>query len=141
MHITTRSPFLPTILFLALLIEFPALWATDGPWEKAQRECDRLREEGQYSAAEGFCRQALEEAEQLGALDSRLVVSQNNLATLYFRIGRPDEAETLLQRALETAQKQANPDAAQLAAVSNNLGEICLKRDQLPKPRTIFAGR
>ena len=137
---TCRSPhqrMLRTLL-LAVLLESPAVLAADGPWEKAQRECDRLREEGHYLAAESFCRQALNEAEQFGMLDPRLATSQSNLGTLYLRLGRVPEAESLFQRALETMQRQANPDVAELAAAWNNLGQIYLIREQLPEAENHF---
>jgi tetratricopeptide (TPR) repeat protein len=77
---------------------------------------------GEYGKAQPFLQDAVAIREKsIGAEDPQLMLSLNNLATLYFYQARFVDAERLFLRALQILEKVFGPDHPQIATVLNNL--------------------
>jgi len=78
---------------------------SDSTW-KGNMEAERKAfREGRYLEAVNYAQAALKEAETFGPQDLRLATSLHNAGELYARLERYDEAERLLQRALQIREK------------------------------------
>ncbi len=84
-------------------------------WQRYIDDGNKACEEGRFSDAEGFYKQALFEAERSDIQEDCLALSVNNLAWVCHRQGKYAEAETLYQKALQMVEQlcgQDHPDVA-----------------------------
>ncbi len=89
------------VVSLSLGYAFPAAVVKSGEWERLNKKSTALYELGDLEKAEAVIQQALAFAEKTyGAEEPHVATSLNNLATLYLRQKRFQEALPLIQGAL-----------------------------------------
>ena len=79
-------------------------------WRAKIDEARELFAKLDYAGAERVLQLALEEAAHFGSSSGPVATSLVNLAQLYRRAGRLDEAEPLLERAADTLDQTAGPN-------------------------------
>jgi len=90
---------------------------------KIPKDAREAFERGTKLSREGDREKAIEELKQAIALDSRFAEAYNNLGVQYYLLGRPVEAEPLVQRAVELDPASFH-GFANLAAVNLSLGKL-----------------
>src|SRR5690349_20052792 len=123
MHRRLRSPSYVCLFAFAAA----AVNAGQTPWEKYMDQVRQLRKKGAYAEAVKPALAAVQEAEKSGREDTDLAKSWNNLATLYYDLGRYPEAEKLYQRSVDLWEKLLGPEDLVLSQGLNNLGVLYLK--------------
>ena len=88
------------------------------------------RLEGNYAQARQLLFQAVQQAEKLPPGDPRLTVSLFELGKLYRILGKYEEAESLLNRALELRRAQLGKSHPDIVVVLKVLGEVAMLRGQ-----------
>jgi tetratricopeptide (TPR) repeat protein len=95
---------------------------TTGPCEKHAQAGDKAYREGNYAEAEKQFMAALKEAEKFLPDDPRIAASLNNLGNVYRVLGRYQEAEEYIKRALVAAKNAFGFNHPNVASTLNCLG-------------------
>ena len=108
------------------------------PWELHSEQGTTLMEQGKFPEAEQELKAALELAEQFEGQDPRLTQSITNLAILHNAKGEPEQAETLLLKAVAIHEEGPTPQTAELAASLSNLGALYVTQQNFDQAQTSF---
>lgn len=93
-------------------------------WSEYKFRAEKAAQQGNYSQAEFMWLAALDEAKNFHPSDPRLLISLDNLASLYCSLGRYDQAECFCRRAIEVAERSFGEDHPYLAHCLNNLAGV-----------------
>lgn len=121
------------LLCLALLFSFSATdaaLADKSQWDKYMDAAAVTFKEGHLSEAEKSLSLAVQEAEKSGPENSRLALSLNNLASVYFLQQKYTQAEPLFKRALAINEKILGPNAPNVASCLENYAELLDKTNR-----------
>ncbi len=125
-------------LLLALaLLPTPAR-AQAPSWERAIADAERAVQQGRYAEAERLLAGAVKEAEAFGPEDPRLARALTAQATFYRILGRIEEAEPLLARAVDILDKAPRREPAELAGVLNDLGFLRQQQGRLADANALY---
>lgn len=97
---------------------------TNRDWSAYRELAEKAAHDGNYSQAEFMWLAALDEAKNFHPTDPRLLVSLDNLASLYCSLGRYDQAECFCRRAIEVAETSFGVEHPFLAHCLNNLAGV-----------------
>ena len=92
-------------------------------WTQAFLMGSKLKAAGKYAEAEPCFKTAIKLADD-GSTNKRLLQSFNQLAGVYRRLGRYDEAIPLYQQALEITEKTEGTNSVTYATILDNLGQV-----------------
>ena len=121
-----RSAFASIARVLAVLLALcPTPLPAQSPPELYERGLEAMRER-QFA-------QAVRDFQQAIALDPGLAKAHGALGTLYFQLGRLDEAERLVEQTLEIRRRVLGEDAPQTLASVVRLGSIAALRGDRAK--------
>ncbi|HEY9784176.1 MAG TPA: tetratricopeptide repeat protein, partial [Candidatus Obscuribacterales bacterium] len=93
-------------------------------WNQYKELAEKAQQQGNFAQAEFMWLAALDEAKNFHASDPRLLISLDNLASLYCSIGRYDQAESFCKRAIDVATRFFGESHTYLAHCLNNLAGI-----------------
>src|SRR5690348_16630348 len=114
----------PAIAGVVLLLSAWTVWASppQNPksksaslWKKNDEAGAKALKAGRYAQAEKLLLSAIREAETFGADDPRLALSLDNLAWLYYRQGKYEQALGPARRSLEIREKKFGPNERPVA--------------------------
>ena len=108
------------------------------PWQLHTEQGTTMMEQGKFPEAEQELEAALELAEQFEGQDPRLTQSITNLAILHNAKGEPEQAETLLLKAVAIHEEGPNPQTAELAASLSNLGALYVTQQKFDQAQASF---
>ena len=110
-------------LFFLAVMPWAAFGQTSG-WDSTINAAARAYGQQKYDEAELQYMQAVKEAESFGPYDHRMGVTLNNLAELYLREAKYNEAESLFKRALGIWEKSSESTTNDKATALNNLAAL-----------------
>ena len=93
----------------------------ESSWEMSMDAATEAYQQARYTEAEKFFLAALEEADNFGPQDPRLVPSLNGLASVYRTQGKHAEAEPLFKRSLAIREEALGPEHFDVALGLHNL--------------------
>jgi tetratricopeptide (TPR) repeat protein len=115
------------------------LEAEEKIWVELDREAQRLRDQGQYRAAEQQFLKAYQAAEaHLGPKDINTVVIRHNLALIAAALGNYSEAEQLLEQTLPDLEASLGPDHPLVAENLNSLGSVYFRVRRFRDAERVF---
>ena len=100
-------------------------WRCDGRgmlWDNYKAEGKTAVKQGEYDKAENFFHAAIEKVEQAGSLNPCLADCLNELAILYAKQHKYEQAELLFQRSLGVSVAALGSDHPDVAIVLTNIG-------------------
>lgn len=103
-----------------------------------QQLAELARQRGKWPEAEAFLRRVLLICELHPDQREALGRALSNLAGVYWRLDRFDDAEPLMRRALAIDEELLGPDDPRLARTLNNLGLIAQQRRQQVEAEAYF---
>jgi tetratricopeptide (TPR) repeat protein len=119
-HLLTRS-----MMAAVLLLEASAPCLADfAAWAKAVEAGQKAYHDGDYAAAVGHFETAAKQAEGFAANDTRLGGTLEHLGTAYAQLGRLDDAEHALTRAVAALEKALDPYHPDLAGTLQKLATV-----------------
>jgi len=125
-----RTKSLPTFLFLSVLLFLPSSQAEDPAWLRYSNSGVEAIQHGHYAEAEKMLTAARTEAEKFGPEDKRLATCLANLASLYDKQGKQEEAKELFKKALTIDAKALGHDNATTAAIRAAYQELLARSTQ-----------
>ena len=93
-------------------------------WERYNVAGQQAMGQGRHAEAENHFKLALQEAEKLGPMDDKVVVSLNNLGNCLRQQGKCQEAEPLYQRALDIKKKIGGHFHKDLVMILENYAKL-----------------
>lgn len=120
--------------FLAMPCPDPeqTLRLTFGPrgWWIYKEKAEEAAEKGNFSQAEAMWLSAMMECKEFGENDERLAHTLDQLASLYFAIGKYEQAEMFCRQAYDVALAVFGAESSKVTSCLNNLAGIyyCQKR-------------
>lgn len=116
------------ILPLALLVCLSG-FSAEGDWESMNLEIARLYSRGELESAVTLAEQSLSRAKsEFGPAHLNTAKALNNLANLYFRIGRIDEAGWMYEDAIRAEEGLLGSSSKSAADTRYNLAMLLLYR-------------
>jgi len=131
------------VWFIALtgIISWPlAINGQEAFWKAKNDAGWKAARKNDYSEAVKLLRQAIEEAEKLGATDLRLALSQANLSWVYNRQGEHAQADELARNCQEILEKNAPAKGFIPARTLNTLALIHQDRQEFSKSESLYRG-
>jgi len=113
-------------------------FAQTATWETQHAAAKQAFNEHRYADAEKDYLAALTEAENFGEKDARLVTTVFDLGVLYYTQRRYDEAEPLLQRAVELREAGPTADSSNLAKAMLQLAEVYRSTRRFAKAESLY---
>ncbi len=121
------------------LIEPEKKQQKDSEWEQLNDRLISLHNAGNYSEAISIAERSRKLAVQTwGATHPNVAASCNNLAELYEKQNRLEEAEALLLQAIEIDRQALSADHPGLATELNNLAELYYGQNRLEEAEPLF---
>jgi tetratricopeptide (TPR) repeat protein len=93
-------------------------------WERYNVAGQQAMGQGRHAEAEGHFKLALQEAEKIGPMDNKVVVSLNGLANCLRQQGKFQEAEPLYQRAIDITKKIGGHFNKDLVMILDNYAKL-----------------
>src|SRR5439155_7772109 len=145
-HISASRKAMPmkiqrAVWFVALtgMISWPlAVHGQEAFWRAKNDAGWKAAKKNDYSEATKLLRQAIEEAEKLGATDLRLALSQANLAWVYNRQDEHAQADELARSCQEILEKNATAKGLIAARTLNALAMLHQDRQEFSKSESLY---
>lgn len=129
------NPVFILLIAAAAVFSVPA-FAAEGEWESMNLEIARLYSLGDFESAVRLAEQSLARAKsEFGPSHLNTAKALNNLANLYFRTGRPDEAGWLYEDALGVEENALGRESKSVADTLYNFSMLHLYLGQKDKAR------
>lgn len=133
-----RFHFLAPTLLLLLLTQFSfgllgADKLSDKTWKQLTKDAQKALEKNDLISANDKLTSALQEAEQFGNADSRLIETLGTLGHVQFQLTKYPEAEAIYRRLLTIDETKYGTNSVEVAGTLLSLGSACqfaLKFDQ-----------
>ncbi|HEY1677231.1 MAG TPA: CHAT domain-containing tetratricopeptide repeat protein [Candidatus Sulfotelmatobacter sp.] len=110
----------------------------DAEWQQATTESVTLFRQGKYREALVPARRSVELARQFGPKDPRLITSLTNLANLTYYAGNATEGISLLENAIDTAQKAFGREELQVSEPMQSLAKIYQDQGRLQEAESLL---
>ena len=131
------------VWFVALtgMISWPlAIHGQEAFWRAKNDAGWKAAKKNEYSEAMKLLRQAIEEAEKLGASDLRLALSQASLAWVYNRQDEHAQADELARSSQGILEKNASAKGLIPARTLNTLALLHQDRQEFSKSESLYRG-
>ncbi len=93
---------------------------------------------GDYKEAQSWLEKLLHLRQKKTTKTIELALAQNELAHLYYNMGKYAEAQPLYNRSLEIREKSLGKYHPEVAATMDNLAQLYMKQNQYEKSNTLF---